>query len=210
MNLDPAELADLEKSTRASKKLKAVILEQPAEEIFAEPKGAKINEKQELFCQLVVKYGGDAKRAYEEAGYSTVGKTWTTAASKMKHEPKLKARVAELRKSLAKSVGIDEGWVLDQAKRFVERAYALGDLRAGKDILELTSKILGILKDKEKAAGPALVQNLNFITGRDQQMDLQRLARAAGVQVIDVKSEAVALPAPKEDSDPGPDASTSS
>lgn len=198
MNLDPAELAELTRASKASKKLRALVEE--ADKADEEPPAPRakweraLNERQEQFCQLMVKYGGDFKRAYEEAGYSIAGKMWEVEAGKLKRLPKIKARVEAIRRGLAKQAGIDENWVLTMGKKFVERAYTLGDTKGGKDVLELIAKILGIMRERDKGSSvPALVQNLNFITGKAEHGDLHRLALAAGVKVVDVESEPMLL-----------------
>lgn len=187
MDIDPVELQELAKSAKAARRLRHVVETQELPEAPA-PRFKPLTESQEKLAQLLVKYGGDARRAYTEAGYSTAGKTWEVEALKLARLPKIKARVEDLRRELAGQAGIDETWVLTQGKKFVERAYLLGDLKGGKDLLELIAKILGIMRERDKSATvPALMQQFNFL-GADSKADLQRLARAANVQVIDVDS----------------------
>lgn len=194
---DIGEIEEL--ATRAARKAKKRLQEKVEAPSKRGPK--RLTPRQENFCQLCIKYADDVKRAYGEAGFSTAGKFWEQQASRVRNHPKIKMRIGELRVNVAGQADIDEQWLLKMARQFTERAYTLGDIRAGKDVLELIAKLLGALKDREKNAPTALLQTFNFL-GNDPKADMARLAKAANVEVIDVEPVEVTLP--PQDSPPVP------
>ena len=186
MNLEPETLDELEKTA-------AVLGKKMRKRLYKEDEPKPLLPRQEQFAQLFVKYASDYRRAYKEAGYSTAGKLWEGEANKLKNTPKIARRIREIRELLVDQGGMTPEWIMSQARKFTERAYLLGDLKAGRDLLELMAKLLGLLADRKKDAPAALLQTFNFVGGNDPKADMARLAKAANLQVIDIESTPVLL-----------------
>ena len=67
--------------------------------------------QQEEFCQIFVKSGGDAHRAWEGAGYSVRGKFWKVEASRMKSKHHILKRINDIRSEYVGEAGIDDSIV---------------------------------------------------------------------------------------------------
>ena len=182
MEIDHQTLLNLEKSVTVAARNAAKAREKEIK------KERRLNEQQEEFCQLFVKYGGDHRRAYAEAGYSTDGKTWQVEAARMKSRPNVFRRIQELREVLLGSAEIDEAWILRKARQFVDKAYLNGQLKDGIASLELIAKIVGLLKGDSQAAKAGILQQINLFSSGSEMNDIKRLARAANLQIIDVES----------------------
>lgn len=154
-------------------------------------KDRMLTDQQEMFCQLFVKYGGDYKKAWTEAGYSTEGKYWYTEASKMRSKPHIWRRIEELRQSLVGESGINQDWILAKAKQIADKAYLTGQLKDGIASLELIAKIIGAIKGDKQAAQAGIMQmNLAFF-GAGTKADMSRLAQAAGMRLVEDQTEIV-------------------
>jgi hypothetical protein len=182
MEIDLKTIEKLEKTVAKAGKT-------AAKKAHAEAKaGRMLTDQQEMFCQLFVKYGGDYKKAWTEAGYSTEGKYWFNEASKMRSRPHIWRRIEELRQVLTGEAGIDEQWILTKAKNIVDKGYLTGQLKDANSALELMAKILGCIKGDKVAAQAGIMQmNMNFFSNSSKE-DIGRLAKAAGMSVIDAEA----------------------
>lgn len=81
-----------------------------------------MTDKQELFAQLVVRYGNQSK-AYREAydvGEDTKYSTVNVDSSKLMTDPNIILRVKEIREEHSVKHGVDTGWLIQNLKDVIE------------------------------------------------------------------------------------------
>ena len=77
-----------------------------------------LNPRQQAFCRNVVTNGGNATKAYEDAGYSSNGAN--VSASKLLANPSVKAEIASIRDDLEIAATVDRAYVITKLRNFAE------------------------------------------------------------------------------------------
>lgn len=79
---------------------------------------ARLNPMQQAFCRNYVANGGNASRAYEDAGYSANGANGS--ASRLLANASIQAEIAKIRRDVEKSESVDRAYVTAKLVDFAE------------------------------------------------------------------------------------------
>ena len=79
-----------------------------------------LNARQKGFCRNVVANGGNATKAYEDAGYSPNGAK--VSASKLLTNPNVQAEIARIRRDVETETAVDRAYVITKLREIAENA----------------------------------------------------------------------------------------
>jgi hypothetical protein len=126
-------------------------------------KGAtKLTAKQETLCQLIALQGHDQSEAYRQAydvSLDTLPATVWSEASRLVANPKVAARIEELREAYQERTMVSAEEVIQELKQ-VGMATVTSDVRPSDKVaaLDKMAKILGLYRDPEKDRDAQAVQ----------------------------------------------------
>ena len=136
-------------------------------------KGAtKLTAKQETLCQLIALQGHDQSEAYRQAydvSLDTLPATVWSEASRLVANPKVAARITELREAYQERAMVSAEEVIQELKQ-VGMAAVTGDVRPSDKVaaLDKMAKILGLYRDPEKDRDSQAVQITRVTVVLDQ------------------------------------------
>lgn len=129
--------------------------EGPTGEKQAAPQGQqekKLRSRHEAFCQYFVLYGSAANAA-REAGYAP--QSCKNQGYRLMRQPRIRARVAQIRRELARAYALDAEVLLGKLETLYQRANEDHHFTAAVRAVEVQARI----SDRVKAFAPTLAKN---------------------------------------------------
>lgn len=137
------------------------------------PKGAaKLTVKQETFCQLIALEGLDQSEAYRQAydvSLDTLPTTVWSEASRLVVNPKVAARIAELREAYQERALCSAEEVIKELMQ-VGMATVKGDVRPSDKVaaLDKMAKILGLYREPDRDSQSTQITQVTVILDHGQ------------------------------------------
>lgn len=149
----------------------------------------KLTDKQELYAQLVVKYGSQSQ-AYREAynvKETTKDSTVWANASKLMSNTHVLQRVEEIRENLKQSTKIDREWIIAQHQEIIDWYKELKQLARREDLDSADIKRVFMLKELIK--GSDFRGSLDSITKMLGLNEAEKIENDIKIEIIEKKRD---------------------
>jgi hypothetical protein len=134
--------------------------------------------KEELFCQLYVKYCGDGRRALSESGIKHEASTINYHLAELMKKDSVQHRIEALREFLAVQNNLSEQHIVGMLLRTYEAAMLANKFDAAEKCATRLGEYLGMFKEKNGDIKPAMQLDDSKI-----KKDIERYSKAAGLEI---------------------------
>ncbi len=119
------------------------------------PQEKPLRSRHEAFCQYFVLYG-NASYAACDAGYA--GASSKNQGYRLMRQPRIRARIADIRRELARAYALDAQVLLGKLESLYQRANEDHHFHAAVRAVEAQARIAAMSQGRVKAFGPALTK----------------------------------------------------